>query len=322
MNKKLLMVAAIASSLSTVSEAGPIFSTEQRVIGFNQIDGSGYGTDIVVASNNSSNDGSVASSSLSGTKVINGVDGSENQASMTISFDGEAEVSSGSVKSRMSGSIQDGFYNPDENTPFVIDKSFNTDPNGVPTSFVLMSTASYSNSFALTGDNALDYVQFSFNLDGFFTGPDGGSVQLIQTGPTWDNLFSGSLYSEGPNVDTVITSNAIKVVDGIVDLSFYLQTSVDFDFFEGLFDFEGTDFLSGAANFFNTLTFGAVSGFDEFGNAVDLTGVVDDTGFQFDTVRVQNNPSTPSTDVPGPSTLAIFAIGLLGLVSLRFKKQS
>ena len=39
------------------------------------------------------------------------------------------------------------------------------------------------------------------------------------------------------------------------------------------------------------------------------------------TVNVGSQVTEPSTDVPEPSTLAIFALGVLGLTTRRFKKN-
>lgn len=53
-----------------------------------------------------------------------------------------------------------------------------------------------------------------------------------------------------------------------------------------------------------------------YNNGSFSTSTQNFTGF------VMIKDDTQSTDVPEPSTLAIFTLGMIGLVSRRFKKQS
>ena len=53
-----------------------------------------------------------------------------------------------------------------------------------------------------------------------------------------------------------------------------------------------------------------------------LDGGRDKTGNIFDDVRVTTVSTSVATSVPEPSTFAIFALGIMGLASRRFKKQS
>ena len=313
MKKELVMLAFVASTISSVAQTAPSFSTSQTVSGFNQINNSGYGGALVPASTDSANDGSTASSNLSGSKIINGVDGSSNSASMTLAYDSEAEVSSGAVKTKASATLTNGFYNPAENDPFVTDTSFNTDPNGVPESFSIDSRATYSNSFVLTGDSALDHIQFAFHLDGTFSGNQGGGIQLYQTSPSFDAIFLASDFSHGSSVDELINSNHVNVIGGLADLDFYIRATIQYDFYDGFFGNPGTDILTGTSDFFNTLTLGEISGFDDLGNPVDLISASDSSGFEFETVRVQT--------VPVPAAAYLFCSALIGLGALKHRKS-
>lgn len=304
MKKLVIFLTCSASFWAFLAHSAPTYLTSQHVIGFNYVGNSGYGTDLVPSAFDITHDGSTASSSHSGSKVIDGVDNSSNPASMTLSYNSAAEVSSSTVKTRASAILTDGFYNPAENNPFFIGANF-TDYSGVPEFFWVFSEAGYANTFILDGSSSLDQVQFTFNLDGAFTG-DKGFLWFYQTTPSFANLFDGNRFSLGSAVDEVIISNPVDVIRGIAELSFSLVADISLYFYDGFFDDPGTELIGGGVNFFNTLTFGKISGFDALGNPVDLISAVDSTGFQFETVRVQDpNPNA----IPEASTLALFALG-------------
>jgi len=69
--------------------------------------------------------------SRNGTISYTGLDGDNNNATMNLTYDAQAQASATGLKSSASASLTNAFYNA-SNSPFVMDSSFATDPNGNP----------------------------------------------------------------------------------------------------------------------------------------------------------------------------------------------
>ena len=150
---------------------------------------------------------------------------------------------------------------------------------------------------------------------------------------------SGTDYNDSSNYylanitfdDSIAGESGSNTILGITD--FQMQT---FGAFETTFGFEDIDGFFWNYLYSNDL--GTPGTFEGLNNrAWFAIGVSNDDGYSMTNsnyiwqdlylnnsqlVRYTNDPIGSRTAVPEPSTLAIFALGLMGLASRRFKKQS
>mgnify|MGYP005988558707 CR=1 FL=1 len=134
-------------------------------------------------------------------------------------------------------------------------------------------------------------------------------------------------FSVGAQTLTALTGGAVS---GFNPFSTFELKLLD----GGLFDFDGGIFVS----LFGSQTL-SVQGWRDGVGLVSFSNLIDDTSFwpvngalykSIDTLRfvssngnqvIFDNLQISRVDVPEPSTLAIFALGMMGLASRRFKKQ-
>lgn len=315
--------------LATSVEAAPLYVVSERLVGFNTTGPSvSSGADIVPEAFDFSTDGTTVLSSMNGQYSTSGMDTGGDQSTLTLAYDGMAQVSAGGeIKSKLFGSLDGAFFNP-SNDPFVLDTDFNTDPDGVPQDISFSSEAFFSDTLNIQGSNNLSSIVISLNLDGMsttlneFPFPFDPSVSVALT--QQENFFGPSslLFSEflPGTFDETILSAPIPVVNGMADFGTQLFLEIYFNLVPfgdpGFDDPLNVPTIGGTIDFFNTLTIGEIAGFDVNGNPVDLVSATDSTGFQFTTVRVNTN------NVPEPETLALFFIGLAGFGFMSYRRPN
>ena len=304
---KISLIAACSVVIfAPLAEASPVLRASVAVIGFNN----GYGATFPFAPANFSQPHSAAH----GDGVIAGLDEEGNPASMTITYDGEAQATAeGTLKARATLQIDNFFYNPTLNDPYIINSDFEIDPNGAPEFILLQSGASFEDRLSINGAVNLAYITLSLNIDGTLNSDILSMVNLYQDEVGGDNIIY-SAYSTSNDgqreFDRTITSNAIGVNGGQSDVFLSLDVSVILGKINDI-PYMGMDILKGTADFYNTLVIGAVSGFDVNGNPVDLFNATTSSGFEFDVVRV------PGISVPEPWTISLLGFGLSAMVLFR-----
>lgn len=248
-----------------------------------------------------------------GNGVITGFNGEGNPASMAITYDGAAEATAdGILKARAALRIDNFFYNSSLNDPYTINSNFDTNPNGVPDALMLISFTSFEDRLSINGADDLDHITFSLHLDGFLNSDLFSFVDLYQgtSGPNTLIYSADGTNYNNVEVEQTITTNVIEVNSGHSDLLLSLQVGVILGNLTGT-GFQGMDVLEGTADFYNTLTIGAVSGFDVNGNPVDLFNATTSSGHEFDVVRVL------SVSVPEPWTISLLGFGLSAMALFR-----
>jgi len=296
-------------ALPLSSQATPVFSSSVRILGGNAVTPNNYYlTDVVPGSYDYS--GGLAS--RNGTISYTGLDGDNNNATMNLTYDAQAQASATGLKSSASASLTNAFYNA-SNSPFVMDSSFATDPNGIPSTFSVKSEARFSDTLTVVGAADLASLVVSISIDGTNIGrfsPDnymGGAVaQVYQTGDSFGLLFNTGYSDTLASHNEVVSSSAYSVSGGQVNFGLMLDTFVDFSL--DWFEFGGSAILSslleGTADFFNTVTIDEFSGYNASGQQVDLVSVTGSGGQQYNVTPLATG------NVPEPASLALMSIGL------------
>lgn len=245
-------------------------------------------------------------------------------ATMTLSAAGKAQSSGGSLKASVTATVTNPLF-VENNSPYVIDTNFNTDPNGIPGTFSASSLATYTDSLTVSGAGALSSIQVTFGLTGSIAeDPNDPSNFYVATSalviqnPHGPYALGGESYLYGAitagSIDATVLANPIDVVGGVAELSFGLLTEVDYTL-DSFFLNEFASYTS-TADFFNTLQITDVTGFGANGEEVFLTDVVASDG----TVILQRQ--APMVHVPEPASFAVFGLGLLGVGGLARRRGS
>lgn len=205
MNVKSHLLLFASTVLIGSVHAAPIFSSSISASGSNFYEAGGKGNQIDYLLE-TTEDGSTLDSSFSGTKTFSGLDSSNQNASMTLSYSGRGLVDQGGVlKSYVEAEITTPFFNADAN-PKYVGEDFSINENGIPEQITASSTVSYSDTFFVSGQD-VDHIVIKLEIDGilstldpYYASTSVGGVQLVQLSPEWESLFSDSNYYGDYNV--------------------------------------------------------------------------------------------------------------------------
>jgi hypothetical protein len=191
------------------------------------------------------------------------------------------------------GSITSGVYNFSNN-------------QGLELSSALANTSDYAIEMSLSVNDSLSGWNKLIDFENLSS--DNGFYLL---GDAFNFYVSGGNTLGGP-----------VVLNEFFNIAFVRSAGVITTFFNGtaLTPFSNSGAHAIPSN--NTLNFFeddfATSQSESFAGAVDFIRIHDDAS----TFGIQPTVPNPTTSVPEPSTLAVFALGIMGLASRRFMKQS
>jgi len=305
---RLGLTVFLALSPLTVN-ATPITLASVGLLGYNQLDTSLVGGAYVEHSYNFNGSPIAVTNS---THSFSGLDVNNNEATMTVTYSGQAQSSTTALKVSAQASLANAFRN-DQNSPFVINDNLDTDPNGIPEEFGAESYASLSDTLIIQGAADLSYITLDFHVDGSIGSSNTGAngyfcVESI--------FFCGYAYDDGATLqpdgswayDQTFTTSQMLIHNGTANLSLALIAGISLS----AANVEGgpaSALQSASSDFFNTLTLGDFSGFNSNGEQVDLVNVTGSSGEAYGVQRVARQP----TSVPEPATLALMALGLTAM---------
>ncbi|EIM62704.1 PEP-CTERM sorting domain-containing protein [Desulfobacter postgatei] len=215
----------------------------------------------------------------------------------TITYSGEASSSSTALKSKVSG----------EKVTEYIEA---TDSISGIANVEVSAYAYFADALTVSGAIDLSYIQFSVSIEGYLS--DYNAYVSVK-GSGIDLWLSGADLDGETSLDIDLVSDLLEIDNGEVYISLRLETYIDF--WLGYYEEEGTA-VELTADFFNTVTIGQFSGYNDAGELVDLSSVVGSDGHVYDTLRVESAP------VPEPTTFLLFGLGILGVAGMSRKKTA
>jgi hypothetical protein len=186
---------------------------------------------------------------------------------------------------------------------------------------LILSVSAFSNAGLITFNGTAsdgDYTSLpgSYTEAGFTLTNNSGSNYFV------DNDFSTNLNSWDDDVlefNSLTSSQATLTADGNINFDFSSAFLGSFNSAASL-TFEG--FFAGGGSITQTFSLGlntrALFNFTGFNNLSSLVISAPTDGM----FALMDDLTVSASSVPEPSTLAIFALGIIGLASRRFKKQS
>jgi hypothetical protein len=186
---------------------------------------------------------------------------------------------------------------------------------------LILSVSAFSNAGLITfngtaSDGGYISLPGSYTEAGFTLTNNSGSNYFV------DNDFSTNLNSWDDDVlefNSPTFSQATLTADGNINFDFSSAFLGSFNSAASL-TFEG--FFAGGGSITQTLSLGlntrALFNFTGFNNLSSLVISAPTDGL----FALMDDLTVSASSVPEPSTLAIFALGIIGLASRRFKKQS
>jgi hypothetical protein len=321
----IFFAAALGSVTACSVHGAPIFQSSASVSQFTDSNGAlGPSSDIDRDFQFSS--GTAATSAISGVHTSD-VDYLELQAeewiplSHSISYTGETSASNNGMSWSQSAVIDSLFRSEPVNDTF--------DPNNaVRENFSVSAFANHRDSLTVSGDTDLAFIQATLQFDGLVKTDSFIVDNFIQIRSGQTTIFNSSNErdvfnnpGEQQEVDRTLVTGLIPVLAGLSEIDFEVSSSINFAFGgEG-----GTDqyFLdemnfSSIMDFSSTLVIDELSGFNSAGDQVDLESARGSDGFLYNTARVDSGP----VSVPEPDTLALFGLGLVGLMASRRRQAA
>lgn len=319
MLKRMSFIAAAVAAASifpSVASAAPDYTAAVTYFGGNA-SSSGWGNSVTgVSGDYVTGNNVLASKDTSHTYL--GLNGSGDASSMTFSYAGQAQSGTAGLKAQASATLSTPFYNPVN--VGLIDPFYN--PSGAPTVFSADAQAWMRDSLSIVGATGLAYVSATLHIDGSYEGylPGGpvktGTSAYVNDGASYKYLTISNA-TEG-TYDATVTTQKYAVQNGTIDFYLQLATSVFFELQTGSTETMLNEY-SGFVDFFNTLSIVGFQGYDANGNPVDLFNITGSDGYAFLGTAV--DPGNPNA-IPEPGTIALMALGLVGIAMSRRKPRA
>ncbi len=241
---------------------------------------------------------------------INGLMNDGIQGTMTYAVDATAQSDYGSLRASYSTTVTNTFFNS-ANAPY--------DPNtgtGVPTVLSGQSNASFKDSIVVTGGTGLSEIRLLIGMEGFLEQSsssypfDVGYAALWQQRPTGGtSIIQGSRVNTNPGgaYNQAVLTNSYFLSNGVADVDLVLQVLNSW-----LLQYiaQGENVMS-TIDFSNTAQIIGIEGFDSFGNSVQITSAIGDSGTNY-----------LLSAVPVPAAIWLFGTGLLGLIGISRRKRT
>lgn len=232
-------------------------------------------------------------------KSFSGLDSNGQQQTMTLNSSAFASAQYGVLKSSAQATINNTFF--DSGNPWYWNPNTSEiDENGVPDTFLIAGTSSYTDIFSYTGLGPGFTVNFYYHVDGTLTGDTAyNTLRVTNNGVT--EFFDVEADENGLVNQTFITQkyapNANSQITHTTSLTSGISARV-YEMDEGLN-------LVGESNFANTVSLVGMVAYDASGNVA--------SGWSFTAGSGATYP------VPEPATMSLLALGALAALKRRKK---
>ena len=248
----------------------------------------------------SRSDNSVSSTSTN--KSFTGLDGGGNTQTMNFTGSNWAQSNYGIMKCFATGTVTNTYNNP--SNPIYYDSVTNTfNPAGSPDTLISLGFAGFNDTLHFGGALQAGYkARYYWHVDG--NNSDGHAVADMAFGI--DGFADESFFAFAPGSYNTNWITQSYEVDGVnpQNMHVFLSNQFEVDTFN---EADGST-ISGTSDFSSTVTLAGIEMLDANGNQVSGWSVTADSGTQYNMV-------------PEPSSLAVIAIGAIGIFVRRRKKN-